>query len=109
MGAKVSKCIRLYLEEVKVIQDTVAAPRLDAVLGVGFSLSRGKAAELIAAGRVQLNYRDCLKGDKQVDKHSAVVIFIKDWVDAEYASGRVAEIGAAEIYNKVNEFMTMQQ
>jgi isopropylmalate/homocitrate/citramalate synthase len=56
-----------------------------------------------------LNASYGLKGDKQVDKHSAVVIFIKDWVDEEYASGRVAEIGAAEIYNKVNEFMTMQQ
>ncbi len=56
-----------------------------------------------------LNASYGLKGDKQVNKHSAVVIFIKDWVDAEYASGRVAEIGAAEIYNKVNEFMTMQQ
>ena len=55
-----------------------------------------------------LNASYGLKGDKQVDKHSAVVIFIKDWVDKEYASGRVAEIGA-EIYNKVNEFMTMQQ
>ena len=43
-----------------------------------------------------------------VDKHSAVVLFVKDWVDAEYASGRVAEIGANEIHNKVNEFMTMQ-
>ena len=56
-----------------------------------------------------LNASYGLKGDKQVDKHSAVVIYIKDWVDEEYASGRVAEIGAAEIYNKVNEFMTMQQ
>lgn len=57
--------LRVPEKEVKRIQDTVAAPRLDAVLGVGFSLSRGKASELIAAGRVQLNYRDCLKGDKQ--------------------------------------------
>ena len=56
-----------------------------------------------------LNASFGLKGDKQVDKHSAVVLFIKEWVDAEYASGRVAEIGAAEIYNKVNEFMTLQQ
>ena len=45
-----------------------------------------------------------LKGDKQVNKHSAVVKYIKDWIDSEYASGRVAEIGASEIYSKVNEF-----
>jgi isopropylmalate/homocitrate/citramalate synthase len=55
-----------------------------------------------------LNTSYGLTGSRQVDKHSAVVIFIKEWVDAEYASGRVAEIGAGEIYNKVNEFMTRQ-
>ena len=47
-----------------------------------------------------------LKGDKMVDKHSEVVNYIKDWVDSEYASGRVAEIGASEIHSKVSEFMT---
>lgn len=52
--------------EVKVIRDTVASLRLDTVLGAGFSLSRGKASDLIAAGRVSLNHRECLKGDKAV-------------------------------------------
>ena len=64
--------LRVPEKEVKRIQDTVAAPRLDAVLGVGFSLSRSKAAELIAAGRVQLNYRDCLKGDKQIGEGDTI-------------------------------------
>ena len=64
--------LRIPEKEVKRIQDTVAAPRLDAVLGVGFSLSRGRAAELIAAGRIQLNYRDCLKGDKQVGEGDTI-------------------------------------
>ena len=56
-----------------------------------------------------LNTSYGLKNDKMVDKHSAVVIYIKNWVDSEYESGRVAEIGADEIYNKVNEFTTLQQ
>ena len=55
-----------------------------------------------------LNASYGLTGDKQVDKHSAVVLYVKDWVDAEYESGRVAEIGAEEIHNKVDEFMTEQ-
>ena len=38
----------------------------DAVLGSGFSLSRGRAAELIAAGRVSLNGCECLKPDRQL-------------------------------------------
>ena len=52
--------------QVKTIRDTVATPRLDAVTAACFSLSRGKAAALIAAGRVSLNHRECLKADRQV-------------------------------------------
>lgn len=50
--------------EVKVIHDTVAALRLDAVLASGFSIARGKAGDLISAGRVSVNHRECAKGDK---------------------------------------------
>lgn len=53
-------------QKVKLIRDTVATLRLDAVTAVGFSMSRAKAAELIASGRVQKNYRDALKGDAPV-------------------------------------------
>jgi len=52
--------------EVKLIHDTVAALRLDAVLASGFSLSRGKAADAITGGRVSLNHRECLKPDRAV-------------------------------------------
>ena len=52
--------------EVKLIHDTVAALRLDAVLASGFSLARGKAADAVAAGRVSLNHRECLKPDRAV-------------------------------------------
>ena len=53
---------------VKVIHDTVAALRLDAVLSSGFSLARGKAADAVASGRVSLNHRECLKPDKAVEE-----------------------------------------
>ena len=52
--------------QVKVIHDTVSALRLDAVLASGFSLARGKAADAVAAGRVSVNHRECLKPDKPV-------------------------------------------
>lgn len=52
--------------EVKVIHDTVAALRLDAVLASGFSLARGKAADAIAGGRVSVNHRECVKPDRTV-------------------------------------------
>ena len=53
---------------VRTIRDTVATPRLDAVLAAGFSLSRSKAAGYISSGRVALNHRECLKGDKLVEE-----------------------------------------
>lgn len=52
--------------QVKPVKDTVAALRLDAVLSSGFSISRGKAADLIAGGKVSVNHRECLKSDKTV-------------------------------------------
>ena len=52
--------------EVKLIHDTVAALRLDAVLASGFSLARGKAADAVTGGRVSVNHRECLKPDRQV-------------------------------------------
>ena len=54
--------------QVKTIRDTVATPRLDAVLAAGFSLSRSKAAGYISSGKVALNHRECLKGDKLVEE-----------------------------------------
>ena len=48
------------------LRDTVAALRLDAVLAAGFSTSRSKAADLVSAGRVSVNHRECAKADRTV-------------------------------------------
>ena len=53
-------------QKVKQIRDTVSSLRLDGVVSSGFSLSRGKAAEAVSAGKVELNYLLCQKGDKAV-------------------------------------------
>jgi len=58
--------------QTKLIRDTVATLRLDAVMAGGFSLSRGKAADLISAGRVQLNHRDCVKPDRTVARGDVI-------------------------------------
>lgn len=52
--------------QVKLVKDTVATLRLDAVLSSGFSIARGKAADLISGGRVSVNHRECTKTDKSV-------------------------------------------
>jgi len=55
-------------KQVKLIHDTVSSLRLDAVLSTGFSIGRGKAAELITGGRVELNHRPCVKADRAVSQ-----------------------------------------
>lgn len=52
--------------ELRRVSDTVAALRLDAVVAASFSLSRSKAVDLIASGKLQLNHRVCDKPDKSV-------------------------------------------
>lgn len=52
--------------KIREIRDTVSTLRLDAVAASGFSMSRGRAQELISAGRVQLNHRETLKSDAPV-------------------------------------------
>ena len=46
------------------VRDTVSSLRLDAVASTGFRMARGKAADLITSGRVQVNWRECIKPDK---------------------------------------------
>ena len=50
----------------KLLRDTVSSLRLDSVLSVGFSLSRSKAAEAVTSGKVQVNWADWQKPDRQV-------------------------------------------
>lgn len=54
--------------QVRTIRDTVSSLRLDAVASSGFSMSRGKAADLISSGKVQLNHQECLKPDRPVNE-----------------------------------------
>lgn len=56
----------------KEIRDTVATLRLDAVTASGFSMSRAKASELVASGRVRLNHRETLKPDAPVAEGDVV-------------------------------------
>ena len=67
LDSDVSVLFLLY-GDILTIRDTVATPRLDAVIASGFSLSRSKAAALISAGKVSLNHRECTKGDRPVEE-----------------------------------------
>ena len=56
----------IHIPEVKceLLRDTVSSLRLAAVASTGYRMARGKAADLISSGRVQVNWRECTKPDK---------------------------------------------
>ena len=53
-------------QKMKQIRDTLSSMRLDALVSSGFGLARGKASALIESGKVELNYAQCLKPDREV-------------------------------------------
>ena len=56
--------VHIPVAQCQEVRDTVSSLRLDAVASTGFRMARGKAADLIASGRVQVNWRECTKADK---------------------------------------------
>ena len=59
------------LQELRV---TVSSPRLDSVISAAFHLSRGSAADAVAAGRVNLNDLPCLKPGRAVQENDTVSV-----------------------------------
>ena len=56
------------------IHDTVASLRLDNIVSAGFSLSRGKAADAIEGGKVQLNWQDVIKSGAAVTTGDVITV-----------------------------------
>ncbi|MCL2618488.1 MAG: YlmH/Sll1252 family protein [Defluviitaleaceae bacterium] len=61
-------------ESLKLRTDTVASLRLDAVMCAAFDLSRSQAAELISAGRVNLDYAQCLQPAREVGEGALISV-----------------------------------
>lgn len=61
-------------QKLKTIRDTLASLRLDALIASGFYLARGKAAALVAAGKVELNGALCEKADRSVSEGDTVSV-----------------------------------
>jgi RNA-binding protein YlmH len=72
VGVKVSEIglddLPSMREEPDIKTDTVASLRLDAVLSAAFGLSRTKASELVAAGRVSLDHLLCMQPAKELNE-----------------------------------------
>lgn len=68
------------------VRDTVSSLRLDAVVASAFSMSRGRAGELIASGRVSLDHIPCEKPDKAVAEGSVIAA-------RGFGKARLAQVG----------------
>ncbi len=64
--------VQVPVQARKELHDTVAALRLDSVLAAGFSISRSKASQLIAAGRCAVNWRETTKSDLAVKEGDVI-------------------------------------
>ena len=56
------------------IRDTLMTLRLDSVVSSGFSISRGKAADYLAADKCELNSMPCRKGDRRVQPGDCITV-----------------------------------
>ena len=61
-------------DEGETVQGTVSSTRLDAILGLGYHLSRSKAAELVASGAVRLRYAPCIRPDAHVEPGDVISV-----------------------------------
>ena len=88
------KHLHIPTVQYQVVRDSVSSLRLDAVASTGFKLSRGKAADLIHSGRVQVNWRECTKPDKLLEVGDTVSArgfgkFVLDEVGGMTRKGRI--------------------
>ena len=72
VGEVRADCLHIPAQRCEEVRDTVSALRLDAVAAAGFRLSRGKAAALIESGKVEVNWRECMKPDRQLAQGDTV-------------------------------------
>ena len=64
--------LRVPEAKVEEVRDTVSSLRLDAVVSTALRMSRGRAAELVERGAVQVNWRPCAKPDRLLSEGDTV-------------------------------------
>jgi len=79
----------------RIVSGTLASLRLDALIDVGFDMSRGKAADAVRMGLVKLNGLETLKPDKAVQQGDKVSLrgkgrILLETVGRTTAKGRIA-------------------
>lgn len=80
--------VRRPAAEKREIRDTVPSLRLDCLVGAAFSMARGPAGQLIAAGKVAVNDLVCLKGDRQLKEGDRIAV-------RGFGKAELAQVGGA--------------
>lgn len=76
----------------RTVRSTVASPRLDAVTGEAFGLSRADAKELIESGKVSVDHVPCEKPDAEVSE--GALLSVRGYGRARLlSSGKVSKKG----------------
>lgn len=73
-GEKAQQCPLNRQQKFEEISGTVASLRIDSIVALATRLSRGKAVELISAGRVALNYEEVLSPSVGVNPEDLISI-----------------------------------
>ena len=60
--------------EVKILRDTLASVRLDAVIAAGYRIGRSLAGDYVSAGKAAINGLPCTKSDKAVSEGDSVSV-----------------------------------
>ena len=89
--------LQLPEPEMQQLRDTLASLRLDSVISSGFRISRGRAAEYIAAGKASINGLPCEKPDKAVQAQDKISVrglgkICLQSVNGETKKGRISVI-----------------
>ena len=50
-----------------------------------------------------MNQNYSLTGGEEVDKHSGIVVAMKEWIDGQYENGRTASLSTEELEGKIEE------
>ena len=80
--------VAVSVQDTREIKATVSSLRLDAVVGAGFGLARGKAAHFIETERVTVNDMPCEKPDKAVSEGDKIALRGMGKIVLETVGGR---------------------
>ena len=94
--------IRVPEQKVKTVRDTVPSLRLDGIVSSGFSISRGKAADYIAAGKCEHNFAPCMKGDKTVCEGDTISVRGLGKIRLEHIGGNTKK---GRIFIEITRFL----